>query len=259
MTVTEERATLKRLFKSPAAEFVAVYGRRRVGKTFLIRNFFMGQECVYFEATGLKDGSLSQQLMLFTEKISEVFYEGLPLQTPQTWLDAFKLLTKAMEKTASEAKKSQKFIIFIDEIPWFSTPRSGFIQALDYYWNTKWSTIPSLKLIVCGSAASWMIDTLIHAKGGLHNRLTAIMPLRPFTLKETQDYLVHKGVKYNKRQIVELYMAIGGIPHYLNGIIPGFSVAQSLNKLCFQKDGFFFKNLKPFFLLFLIRLKPITS
>jgi AAA+ ATPase superfamily predicted ATPase len=243
----DEQKTLKRLLNSSKAEFIAIYGRRRVGKTYLIRNFFKEQRCVYFEATGLKDGNQSQQLKLFVDKISEVFYEGLPLQVPQSWLDAFKLLTTALEKERSIAQHPKKFILFIDEIPWFSTPKSGFIQALDYYWNTKWSTVPTLKLIVCGSAASWMLDTLVHAKGGLHNRLTAIIPLRPFTLKETQEYLTYNGVKFNKRQMIDVYMVIGGIPHYLNGITPGFSVTQSLNQLCFQKDGFLFSEFKILF------------
>lgn len=244
----EEQNILKRLLQRKTADFIAIYGRRRVGKTYLIRHFFQqNSSCLYFEATGLKEGETTQQLHLFASKISEIFYEGIPLATPQNWLDAFKLLTTAIERTLSQPNPPQKIILFIDEIPWFSTPKSGFVQALDYYWNTKWSTISSLKLIVCGSAASWIINTLIHAKGGLHNRLTAVIPLHPFTLKETEEYLFYKGVRYTKRQIVELYMAVGGIPHYLNAIEPGLSVNQNLNHLCFQKNGLLFHEFKHLF------------
>lgn len=239
----DEQTTLKRVYDRSSSDFIAVYGRRRVGKTYLIRNYFKAQKCIYFEATGLKDGALHQQIKLFVDKISEVFYNGFPLQSPDSWLDVFKLLTATIEKQPA----GHKVVIFLDELPWFSTQKSGFMQALDYYWNTKWSIIKNFKLVVCGSAASWMLDQLIHAKGGLHNRLTAVIPLRPFTLKETQEYLLYKGVRYNHRQVIDLYMAIGGIPHYLNDIYPGFSVAQNLNKLCFQKDGFLFDEFTTLF------------
>lgn len=151
-----ELQTLKKIYERPSADFVAIYGRRRVGKTYLIRNFFRNKKAIYFEATGLKDGSLSQQLHLFINNISSVFYNNIPLQTPKKWLEAFNCLTQAI-KTVSKEKKC---IIFIDEIPWFSTPKSGFIQALDCYWNTTWSS-SGIKLIVCGSAASWMLDNLV--------------------------------------------------------------------------------------------------
>jgi hypothetical protein len=239
----EEQALLKKIYSRDPADLLAVYGRRRVGKTYLIRHYFQEVECVYFEVTGLKDGALHDQLKLFTEKLSAAFYQGLPLQPPQNWLDAFKLLSKAFETIP----QNTKIIFFIDEIPWFASQKSGFVQALDYYWNTRWSSRPGLKVIVCGSAASWMLSNLVHAKGGLHNRLTEIMPLMPFSLRETEECLVHKGIKFNRRQIVELYMAIGGIPHYLNGIQPGLSVAQNLNRLCFQKDGFLFSEFSNLF------------
>ncbi len=234
----EEKVLLDKLFKRKSSEFLAIYGRRRIGKTHLIRNFFKSQPCTYFEATGLKDGSLHQQLKLFTEKISEIFFKGLPLQPAQTWLDAFKLLTSALEDVSPE----KVVVIFLDEIPWFATPKSGFIQALDHYWNTRWSINPNLKLVVCGSAASWMLNNLIYAKGGLHNRLTTIMALKPFTLYETEAYLKYRGIKLERRQILELYMVMGGVPHYLNAIQPGCSPAQIINALCFNKDGLLFNE-----------------
>lgn len=234
----EEIAHLKKIYERTTADFVAIYGRRRVGKTYLIRNFFKNNPSFYFEATGLKDGALQQQLKLFTENISAAFYNGLSLQVPKDWLEAFQLLTRAIDTVPKETKR----IIFIDEIPWFATPKSGFIQALDYYWNTRWSSQPNFKLVVCGSAASWMLDNLVHAKGGLHNRLTASFPIRPFTLHETEEYLIKKGIRFTREQIVELYMSIGGIPHYLNQIPKGLSVSQIINRLCFQKDGFLFNE-----------------
>jgi AAA+ ATPase superfamily predicted ATPase len=239
----EEIALLKKLNDKNSAEFLAVYGRRRVGKTHLLRNFFNAQPCVYFEATGLKDGALHQQLKLFTERVSEVFLRGVPLQLPLSWLDAFKLLTNAIE----EIPHDKKIVLFFDEIPWFAKAKSGFLQALDHYWNTRWSTRPNLKLVVCGSAASWMLNNLIYAKGGLHNRLTSVIPLKPFTLHETEDYLRHLGVELNRRQILELYMVMGGIPLYLNGVQPGYSSSQIINQLCFHKDGLLFNEFSNLF------------
>ncbi len=239
----DELALLRKVYDREFADFLAVYGRRRVGKTHLVRNFFQNQPCVYFEATGLKDGSLHNQLKLFTEKVSEVFLRGVPLQIPSNWLDAFKLLTNAIDKISP----SQKVVFFLDAVHWFATEKSGFIQALDHYWKTRWSTKSNLKLVVCGSAASWMLNNFIHAKGGLHNRLTSVMPIRPFTLRETEDYLVHRGVRLDRRQILELYMVMGGIPFYLNEVQPGFSAAQNINQLCFQKDGLLFNEFSHLF------------
>jgi len=118
---------------------------------------------------------------------------------------------------------------------------------LDHYWNSRWSTFPNLKLVVCGSAASWILNNLIYAKGGLHNRLTSVVPLKPFTLHETEEYLRHRGVKLNRHQILELYMVMGGIPLYLNGVQPGLSTLQTINQLCFHKEGFLFNEFSHLF------------
>lgn len=224
---------LESLYRKDTADFLAVYGRRRIGKTFLIRNFFQARSGIYFEVTGLKDGALKTQLKLFADKISQVFYKNLPIQVPKNWLEAFKLLTQAINTVPTK----QKVILFIDELPWFATKRSMFVQALDYYWNTAWSIRKNLKLIVCGSAASWMIENLIHAKGGLHNRLTSVIALNPFDLYETREYLLYRGIKLDERQILEIYMAMGGVPYYLSQIEKGKSAAQNINRLCFEKGG----------------------
>lgn len=239
----QEKSLLKEIYERSSPDFLAIYGRRRVGKTYLIRNYFSANHGIYFEITGLKDGTLAQQLKLFTEKFSEFFMQGLPLQPPRNWLDAFKLLTTALKKIPA----GKKIVLFFDELPWLAAPKSGFIQALDRYWNTEWSLINNMKLIVCGSAASWMLNQLIHAKGGLHNRLTNVIALRPFSLGETAEYLKSKNINLNQKQILELYMIIGGVPHYLNSVTRGLSAAQNINKLCFQKDGLLFNEFSKLF------------
>ena len=163
-----EQELLKTIFCSDKAEFLALYGRRRVGKTHLIREFFKNKG-VYFEVIGLKGGSLKDQLALFRESFQRAFYPDLRIAVPPNWQEALCMLTREMEK-----KRAKKVILFFDELPWLASPRSGLIQQIDHCWNSRWSQMKNLILIVCGSAASWMLEKLIHAKGGLHNRLTRI-------------------------------------------------------------------------------------
>jgi hypothetical protein len=92
-------------------------------------------------------------------------------------------------------------------------------------------------VVICGSAASWMIDKIVEAKGGLHNRVTQTIRLLPFNLCETEDYLKSLGVILDRYHVLQLYMAMGGIPHYLQHITPGESAAQAIDRLCFTKDG----------------------
>lgn len=223
---------------SVSAEFIVVYGRRRVGKTYLIKQFFTQKTGVYFEQTGINNGSLKEQLSVFSESLSKAFYRGVSLTTPKSWMEALERLTAAIEGTP----KNKRITIFFDELPWLATQKSGFIKALEYYWNTKWTYRKKLILIVCGSAASWMIENIIYAKGGLHNRMTAKIPLQPFTLKEAEFYLASLGINLNHQQILQIYMAIGGIPHYLKSIKKGLSAAQNINDLCFKKNGLLFNE-----------------
>lgn len=239
----QERTVLGQIYNREDPDFLAVYGRRRVGKTYLIRNFFKNLPCIYLEITGLKDGSRREQIRLFLEKMKTVFSMEIPSPPPKSWLDVFQLLTVCIEKVPLK----QKVLLFFDEMPWLAVPKSKFLQALDHFWNTQWQTRKNLKLVVCGSAASWMLKNLVHAKGGLHNRLTAVMSLKPFCLEETEEYLHHRGVHFNRRQILELYMAFGGVPHYLNAIQKQLSPAQNINQIAFTKDGLLFTEFNNLF------------
>ena len=231
----DEKRALNKLVESKKAQFLAVWGRRRVGKTYLIEQSFQTKDTLYFCITGLRKGSLKKQLTLFTNKYKETFFADLALQLkePTSWLAAFELLTNTINKQAGQ----KKIVLFFDELPWLAQKRSGFLNALDHYWNTAWSKNNKMIVVVCGSAASWMIKHVINDKGGLHNRVTAQLPLHPFTLKETQAYLASISAQFNQQQIVELYMAIGGIPHYLEKIDPALSVSQNISKLCLSRGG----------------------
>ncbi len=150
---------------------MAVYGRRRVGKTFLVREFIKPRADLFLEFTGQKDASLSQQLFNFKERLEQTFYQGTPIPKIASWEEAFRILAQVANVKAEQAPNN-KIVIFPDELPWMATPRSRLLQALDYTWNTELSQLSQVTLIVCGSAASWMIDNLIQAKGYLHNRIT---------------------------------------------------------------------------------------
>jgi hypothetical protein len=165
------------------------------------------------------------------------------LQTPASWKDAFQRLTAIMEKQ----NKKNKIILFFDELPWMATPRSGLLEALDYFWNKYWVDFDNLKLIICGSSASWILKKIIHHKGGLHNRVTKQINLQPFTLKQTKLYLEKMGNSCNPNQLLEIYMAIGGIPFYLNEIKKNLTASQNINNLCFRKNGLLFNEFEKLF------------
>lgn len=241
----QEKRVLQRIFDSRHSEFLAIYGRRRVGKTYLIKQFFSNKSCYYFQITGVKNGSMKEQLHEFIRTVEKTFYQkGTTLKEPSTWMQAFEILTGAIE----EYSNKQKVILFFDELPWLATKRSRFLQALDYYWNTKWSDNPHIRLIVCGSAASWIIKNIVNNRGGLHNRITAKIRLDPFSLNESKDFLKYCEINLSEKQVLTLYMVMGGIPHYLKQTERGLSATQNIDKLCFTKDGILFdeyKNLIP--------------
>lgn len=229
----KEQEILNRLLKSKRAEFLALYGRRRVGKTFLIRNFFKNSTSIFFHCTGIQNGALQDQLKEFAKQIGETFYGGVTPAFNQSWLDTFDVLNKSIKNIPT----SQKIILFFDEFPWMATKRSKLLQALEYYWNRYWSHDNRIKLIVCGSSASWIIDKIINNKGGLYNRTTQTMRLDSFSLYETKTYLSSLGIQLNHRQILDLYMVLGGIPHYLTHVKTGRSAHQNIDEICFQKNG----------------------
>jgi len=240
----EEIEILKDLLRSNKAEFLALYGRRRVGKTFLVREFFQNKKgLIFFNVTGLKDGSLSEQIDNVMDRIGEVFYDGIPLEQQTSWRGVFKVLTRAIEKTATD----KKVVIFMDEIPWMATPKSKLLQNLDYYWNQYWSNNAKVKLIICGSSASWMINKIIKNKGGLHNRITEKILLEPFKLPDTKEFLKAQGIVLSHQQILFIYMVTGGVPYYLSKIKWKQSAAQIIEKLAFSKKAFLMEEFDSLF------------
>ena len=222
-----EKAILAQLIEDKKPAFVAVYGRRRVGKTFLIKEYFNNKFTFY--ATGLANSVTKAQLINFTIALNQSF--GKEFEIPKNWLEAFLLLKTELAKTKG------KKIIFIDELPWFDSKKSDFISGLEWFWNSWASSQENLNLIVCGSSASWMINKLITNRGGLHNRVTNRMKIEPFTLAETELFLKSKNITLDRYQIANLYMTMGGIPYYLEQVSKGLSANQNIQNICFANDG----------------------
>lgn len=208
--------------------FVALYGRRRVGKTYLVRETFHNRFAFYH--TGLAKSSMKKQLAAWRLSLREYGLKKAIL--PVTWLDAFEAL-KEIIRNSDEPKK----IIFIDELPWMDTQRSGFVPALENFWNGWASARKDVVLIVCGSATSWIIKKILKNKGGLHNRVNTKIHLQPFTLEECEQYARHRKLVMNRSQLMECYMIMGGIPYYWSKLERGFSLAQNIDNLFFHPDG----------------------
>lgn len=227
----EEIAIMQETLKSKKAELMVIYGRRRVGKTFLTRTFFKDHLC--FELSGSQKASMETQLFNFANALGKFMNAGIMPRSPVNWPEAFVMLGDYIERLPAEGKK----VVFFDELPWLDTMHSGFLSAFDYFWNAWCTRHSNVIVVICGSAASWMINKIIFNKGGLHNRVTRQIKLLPFTLAETQAFFKLKNIKLDQYQITQLYMVMGGIPHYLEEVKAGKSATQNIDDICFAAQA----------------------
>lgn len=226
---------LKKLYASRKAEFVAIYGRRRVGKTFLVDEALKGK--VTFRHAGLspvdKDGKANN-----IKKQLQHFYQSLQIHgmrkshCPKNWLEAFFML----EMHLQSIDNGKRQVVFLDELPWMDTPRSGFMTAFESFWNS-WACHRNVMLVVCGSANSWILDKLINNHGGLYGRTTCQMKLIPFTLSECEQFYKSHDVRMSRYDIVQANMMLGGIPFYMNYLAPEYSLPQNINAMFFENDA----------------------
>ncbi|MBK8636483.1 MAG: AAA family ATPase [Saprospiraceae bacterium] len=223
---------LDQLMLSKQPEFLAVYGRRRVGKTYLIRQYFA--DVLVFDFSGAYQAETSTQQYNFHKELIRVFPTAAGRPVPKSWEEAFQNLADYLYSIEDQ---NQKMVVFLDEIPWLDKARSGFLSSLEYFWNQHGSKMQKLILVGCGSAASWMIQNMLEAKGGLYRRITKSIELLPFSLCETEMYFEYLGLSYTKYQIIQLYMALGGIPFYLKMIPRGSSVTQAIDALFFAPNA----------------------
>ncbi len=223
---------MNKLLHSPKGEMLAILGRRRVGKTYLISKVY--EKHITFDIIGVQHGTLSEQMNNFKDQLKKYFGEEAPTKKPKNWLEAFKTLITLLEQ---QSKKKSKRVLFFDEVPWLGeSARSKFITALGYFWNS-WASKQNIIIVICGSATSWILKHIVADKGGLYNRVTKRMHLKPFTLYETKQFLHSKSIFLDNSQIIQLYMALGGIPHYLDQVQNGLSAVQNIQQLCFEDEG----------------------
>ncbi len=230
----KEISELKELYDSDKSEFVAVYGRRRVGKTFLVDEALKGK--ITFRHAGLspvdeygKKNALKDQLKHFYFSLQ--MHGMKKSRCPSSWMEAFFMLSQLLE----DKDVGKRQVVFLDELPWLDTPRSGFITAFEGFWNTWGCHRDNLMLVVCGSANSWMLDNLVNSHGGLYGRTTYEVKLRPFKLRECEKLLRKKGLRLSRYDIVQSCMILGGIPYYLSYMQKGLSLAQNIDQLFLMK------------------------
>lgn len=224
----KEIELLSNLENDEYSHFVAVYGRLRIGKTFLIREVFGNK--FTFQHTALSDGKLKEQLFAFCSSLKNYGYSFN--KKPSCYLEAFEGLKDVIRKS-----KDKKKIIFIDELSWMDTPKSDLMMALENFWNGFASARKDVILIVCASATSWLLSKVIHNKGGLYNRLTEQINLGPFTLKEAEEYVKSKNLNLTQDQILQYYIVFGGVPYYWTFLKKGLSVSQNIDAIIFKDDA----------------------
>lgn len=224
----KELQLLHEIQNDDSSHFLAIYGRRRVGKTFLIREAFDYRFA--FQHAGLSDGGMKGQIFAFVSSLKDAGYEVK--KQPKNWLEAFEYLKDLIRKS-SEKKK----IIFIDELSWMDTPKCDLMVALENFWNGFASARKDIVLIVCASATSWMLSKVVHNKGGLYNRLTEQIHLRTFCLGECEEYVKNSGLAFNRNQILQYYMIFGGVPYYWGFLKKGLSLSQNIDRILFEKDA----------------------
>lgn len=225
-----EQEQLARTMASGRPELIAVHGRRRIGKTYLVRSYFAKELC--FEVTGVSRLARAHQLRNFASQLRQK--TGFQHAVPRDWTEAFEELIRYLEPLL---RADGRKVVFFDELPWLASKKSGFLSAFDYFWNSWGTRQRNLIVVICGSAASWMIAKVLHQKGGLHNRVTSSIHLQPFNLSEIDAYLRASGINFEPQQIVELAMAIGGVPFYLNQVRKGWSAAQNIHALFFAPNA----------------------
>jgi uncharacterized protein len=226
----KEKDLLLKALDSDESEMIAVIGRRRVGKSFLIKKTY--GERIVFELVGLQHANNAGQLRNFRTALGARSAAPSAMKKPADWLEAFFQLAQYLDET----KPASKSVVFLDELPWLAGKKSNFLMGLGWFWNS-WAVNRNIVVVVCGSAASWMIEKVVNDRGGLYNRITKRIYLQPFTLAETEAYLQARNTRFNRYQIAQMYMAMGGIPHHLKEIEAGKSAVQNINDVCFSQGG----------------------
>ena len=232
----KEIAELHEIYNRNQAQFVVIYGRRRVGKTFLVNEAF--KDRITFHHAGLSPIGDHGKRNLMKEQLQQFYFslqiQGMPpSHCPKSWFEAFFMLEKLLQQKDDGTRQ----VVFLDELPWMDTPRSNFISAFEGFWNSWACSRDNLMLVVCGSATSWILDKLINNHGGLYGRVTREIKLTPFSLADCKAFYEDRGISMSDYDIVQSYMIFGGIPYYMDYFEPGLSLPQNIDKLFFSQGA----------------------
>jgi AAA+ ATPase superfamily predicted ATPase len=233
----KELELIKEIYASRVPELIAVWGRRRIGKTYLIRNGRRHHDGAYFEITGQKDSKQHLQLSHFQDVLSKTFLSGQKIEKIKNWTEAFRSLQSAITFAEKDSKLNKPITIFFDEVAWLDSRRSGFLNALEHFWNSWASNQANVKIFVCSSASSWIVSKILKGKGGWHRRATRRIHLKPFSLAETKVYLESKNINLSIHDLLSLYMILGGTAAYLDQIKRGSSLPTIVNSLFLDENG----------------------
>lgn len=223
-----EKGELEDAYNSRESEFVAIYGRRRIGKTFLVREVF--KDKFSFTHSGVAKLPVKGQLQAFYNSLLEQGYN--PARVPRNWLEAFHILSVGIGE-----RKERRKVIFLDELPWMDSHKSDFLPAFEHFWNGWASARKDIVLIVCGSATSWIINKIVNNHGGLHDRLSKSIRLNQFTLRECEEYVGERGLRLTRMQIIEAYMVFGGVPYYWSKLDRKYSLPQNIDRMFFAENA----------------------
>lgn len=241
----EEIEKLDRIYNSKRSELVAIYGRRRVGKTYLIEEtfkdkFIFKHSGIYYKNLEVRN-VLAFELRQFFKSLKE--YGLKSDKMPNDWFEAFSLLKELIIQN----NRKKRILVFIDEFPWLDTPKSNFISAFEFFWNSFGCSNSKLMMIICGSSSSWILNNMIHNHGGIYNRVTSQLKIKPFNLKETEELLISNGFNYSRYDIVQTYMVFGGIPYYLNQLNKDKSFMLNIDELFFGNNALFINEFDDLF------------
>jgi AAA+ ATPase superfamily predicted ATPase len=227
---SSEKAILDEHLASNESSLIAIIGRRRVGKTYLVRRTL--EDKIDFEMVGSQNGTQQEQLLNFQIALMKYLKSKIQLSIPTNWTEAFYQLQQYLQLKKGNKKK----VVFFDEFPWINTAKSGFIEKFAHFWNS-WASENNVLIVLCGSAATWMLKNVVNGKGGLHNRISQTIHLHPFQLPQTKEMLQGMGIKTTNAQLAELYMVFGGVPYYLSLLKKSKSIYQNIDALLFEANG----------------------
>lgn len=234
----KELALLNSLCEEEKSKLVVVHGRRRIGKTFLVDYMFQThrKDCLFFKFTGSADQNSSVQKDYFVEAIYE-WFKVEPSKPIEKWHEVFIFLKRTIEAEIKEKNHQGKVIVFIDEVAWIDKHnKAGFLSAFGHFYNTYIEKNNNLIVILCGSNASWIKNKILKdTSGPLYHRVDVEIPLYPFDLQETKEYLIkEKRFDIDDKSVVDIYMILGGVAKYLSYLDSKLSIAQNINKLFFS-------------------------